>query len=312
MAEFKSLVDALADLQRNLPVIGKQSKGQYGTYSNLADVSKVVLPMLGERGLAWACMPTLPMTLPDDAAEVPGDTRVGSGPFVLHYVLKHHPSGQCITGSYPLPQGTPQAVGSAITYARRYALCAVTGVVADEDDDGQAAEASARRPAPVRKPRPQQPPRPLEELPRNQDGTVSRSQSTDEELAATGQMTSQQMREHNRMVRDVQETPRKAERATAADDDDPWYDSPPQPLRKPQAARDPVRDMATHFARLGVTDRDERLSMTGMLARRDGPITSSKELTAAQGLQVLRVLSACKDRQALEEALMISMRRGPK
>lgn len=33
----------------------------------------------------------------------------------------------------------PQAQGSAITYARRYALVAVLGVVADEDDDGEAA-----------------------------------------------------------------------------------------------------------------------------------------------------------------------------
>ena len=33
----------------------------------------------------------------------------------------------------------PQAQGSAITYARRYALVTVLGVVADEDDDGEAA-----------------------------------------------------------------------------------------------------------------------------------------------------------------------------
>ena len=33
----------------------------------------------------------------------------------------------------------PQAHGSAITYARRYALCSALGIVADEDDDGNAA-----------------------------------------------------------------------------------------------------------------------------------------------------------------------------
>ena len=34
---------------------------------------------------------------------------------------------------------TSQTLGSAITYARRYALTAVLNLVADEDDDGQAA-----------------------------------------------------------------------------------------------------------------------------------------------------------------------------
>jgi hypothetical protein len=34
-----------------------------------------------------------------------------------------------------------QGVGSALTYSRRYALCSVMNLVADEDDDGQAAKA---------------------------------------------------------------------------------------------------------------------------------------------------------------------------
>lgn len=40
----------------------------------------------------------------------------------------------------------PQSVGSAITYARRYALSAMLGIVADDDDDGNAA---ASNPHPV-------------------------------------------------------------------------------------------------------------------------------------------------------------------
>ena len=33
----------------------------------------------------------------------------------------------------------PQEVGSALTYARRYALCALYGIAGDKDDDGEAA-----------------------------------------------------------------------------------------------------------------------------------------------------------------------------
>lgn len=51
-----------------------------------------------------------------------------------------HESGQWLSGSYTLPlaKSDPQAAGSAITYARRYALLAIFGL-APEDDDGNAA-----------------------------------------------------------------------------------------------------------------------------------------------------------------------------
>jgi hypothetical protein len=53
-----------------------------------------------------------------------------------------HESGEYVSSEYPVrPQkDTPQAYGSALTYARRYSLAAICGVCpADEDDDGNAA-----------------------------------------------------------------------------------------------------------------------------------------------------------------------------
>lgn len=65
-----------------------------------------------------------------------------------------HTSGEWLAGSVRMPMGdTAQQVGSALTYARRYGLSALCGVVADDDDDGNAAQrpdtpkASAPRPA---------------------------------------------------------------------------------------------------------------------------------------------------------------------
>ncbi len=56
-------------------------------------------------------------------------------------MLLMHSSGQWIAGSVQVPtnKGDAQGVGSAITYARRYILAAMLGVVADEDDDGNKA-----------------------------------------------------------------------------------------------------------------------------------------------------------------------------
>lgn len=45
-----------------------------------------------------------------------------------------------IVGSYPIiMDGDPKKAGSAITYGRRYALCAALGIYPDPDDDGNAA-----------------------------------------------------------------------------------------------------------------------------------------------------------------------------
>lgn len=132
MAEHANLAEALAAFQAELPGVGKgntanvrSDKGNYSyRYADLADISKTVLPLLGKHGLAFTARPTLD-----------GDR------FVLEYQLIHA-GGDALSGRYPLQNGKPQEVGSAITYARRYALCAVTGIAADEDDDGK--EASQR------------------------------------------------------------------------------------------------------------------------------------------------------------------------
>jgi hypothetical protein len=58
-----------------------------------------------------------------------------------------HDSGEWIeqTIYLPVPQQTPQAYGSAITYAKRYQLQSMTGLPS-EDDDGQ----KASEPVPIR------------------------------------------------------------------------------------------------------------------------------------------------------------------
>lgn len=129
------LAGALAVLQTRLPVIKRSERavvptktgGTYTyTYADLANISEQILPVLGELGLSFSARPTL-------------NTE---GKFVLAYELLHT-SGEMRTGEFPLSGTTPQAIGSAITYARRYTLCAITGLAPDEDDDAAAAEAAS-------------------------------------------------------------------------------------------------------------------------------------------------------------------------
>lgn len=125
---------ALASLQADLPTIAKDQMANAGTYrykyADLADVSRAIMPLLGKHGLSFTSRPTL-----------------HEGRFVLLYELRHE-SGDQIPGIYPLPErGSPQEIGGQITYARRYCLCAVTGVAPEDDDDDAAAaqRASTRR-----------------------------------------------------------------------------------------------------------------------------------------------------------------------
>lgn len=61
-----------------------------------------------------------------------------------------HNSGQWIAGvlSMAPQQATPQGIASASTYGRRYGLASILGIVADEDDDGNAATEEGR-PKPI-------------------------------------------------------------------------------------------------------------------------------------------------------------------
>ena len=135
------LATALAAFQAELPRVGKDNeavvksdKGSYKyNFADLADVSHAVMPILAKHGLSFSAKPTLN----------------ADGKFVLEYTLRHV-SGESDMGQFPLSStGSPQQIGSLITYARRYTLSAVTGIVPDEDDDGQAAEQAHQQPPPA-------------------------------------------------------------------------------------------------------------------------------------------------------------------
>jgi hypothetical protein len=101
-------------------VINAFFKSKYADLANCIDAAKK--PLL-ENGLS--------VTQIIDVSE--------SGGMVLETMLMHI-SGEWISGSYPIAplKGDPQAYGSCIQYARRYAFSAITGIAADDDDGNDA------------------------------------------------------------------------------------------------------------------------------------------------------------------------------
>lgn len=100
---------------------GKDGKAGFEySYADLGEVASGVRPVLGKHGVA-----------------VIQGTLLVSGSVVLVTRLAHE--GQWYESDYPVCQsGVPhQQMGSALTYARRYSLCAMVGVAADDDTDAQ-------------------------------------------------------------------------------------------------------------------------------------------------------------------------------
>jgi hypothetical protein len=246
MEEPKSLDDALLLLQADPPVLTKSKAGQVGNqktkYADLVEVNKVVLARLNQLGVIWKCLPSM------------------SGErFVLRYILTHVPSGESVSGDYPLNLSEPQKMGSAITYARRYALLAVTGIAAeDEDDDGDAASGRQYAQRAAQRSRPQ---RPAEE-------------------PAEGARTAQRRAQR----------PAGARPLLPGEDDDPDG-------KVGQDQHRHMHALWRELGFGGDENRDNRLTITAKILGLPD-LVSSADLTRAQAAQVIAALRERKERMA--------------
>ena len=127
-----NVIAALAKVQAEMPGIQKDSVNPHfkNSYVSLNKLMEIVLPVLQENGLLLIQAPTF--------------TDAGPG---LETIITHVESGESWSAVMPLmlERDNPQGQGSAITYARRYALMSILGLVADEDDDGEKASPARKR-----------------------------------------------------------------------------------------------------------------------------------------------------------------------
>lgn len=120
-----ALAAALAKAQGGMGSASKSSKNPFfnSKYADLAQVWEVLRGPLSKNDLA-----VIQTTSQSDGA-------------IVHVITTLvHKSGEWIRGTLSLRPNkiSPQDIGSALTYGRRYGLAAICGVV-QEDDDGNAA-----------------------------------------------------------------------------------------------------------------------------------------------------------------------------
>jgi hypothetical protein len=261
-----SFAAALAALQADLPRIPRTATGQAGTrqykYPPYDQILRRVRPALAKHGWVWHCRPTLRSFITGESREVR---------FVLAYELTHVPTGETVSGDYPLTEGTPQAQGSQISYAKRYALVAVLDLeVVGEDDDAMDRRDLDVPPAHMR-----------DRL------TPARTTGTSHEQLRAGAVVA---------------TPedRPAEHSHGPVDnsgDDPWAGQPAgefdigQPEGRPGSI-DPrgsqMRNLQRAFQAAGITDRGVRLGMASDMISRQ--ITTANQLSQLEADYIIRTL----------------------
>jgi len=121
-----NIIPALIALQGKLEVLKEDGHNphHHSTFASLTAIWSAIRPLLAEHKLAIVQLPT---TNPDET-------------WLRIQTTLYHESTEWLQDSFvmPLAKEDPQGVGSAITYGRRYGICALLGIVtAGEDNDGQ-------------------------------------------------------------------------------------------------------------------------------------------------------------------------------
>lgn len=127
------LAEALSKAQADMQPARKDAENPYfnSKYADLASVWEAIRKPLSYNGLSVTQMPCEGL-----------DGAVGINTLLMHS------SGEWVSDklTVKLSKNDPQAIGSCLTYLRRYALSAITGV-ATEDDDAEAATRPASQPS---------------------------------------------------------------------------------------------------------------------------------------------------------------------
>lgn len=132
---IKEIATALIEVQKEMVPVAKTKENPFfhSKYASLDAVMPKALAILNKHNLSL--LQTIGL----------------NGDVTTLTTMLMHSSGEWISDEQPLllVKNDPQGQGSAVTYARRYALMSAIGMVADEDDDAsKAAKASAKPTAP--------------------------------------------------------------------------------------------------------------------------------------------------------------------
>lgn len=140
---INDLATALAIAQGQMSAASKDSSNPYfnSSYADLASVWDTIREPLSKNGLS-----VVQLLEP-----------IENGQNLVTMLM--HKSGQFLSSTVPVKpvKNDPQGLGSAITYMRRYALMAITGVAPDDDDGNAASSGGQSQAKPASQPKTEKP-----------------------------------------------------------------------------------------------------------------------------------------------------------
>lgn len=132
---MSKVIEKLFEIQALDLTLTKDSENKHfgNSYASLGAVLDLIKPALTERGLLMVQSPGI----------------VESGPALFTTICAADDPQDSVESVTPLilDKTTMQGMGSAVTYARRYALVSMFNLDAEDDDDGNAASGTPATPA---------------------------------------------------------------------------------------------------------------------------------------------------------------------
>lgn len=132
---MSALWKAMLEAQKEIKHAVKDAKNPHfkNDYASLASVIDSVVPVLNKHGLV------LTQEIRHANTDPPGTVRVTTR-------IVHAATGEQTMDSQvmPLVKNDPQGLGSAVTYARRYAIQAMVGQASEDDDGNDASKLGAQ------------------------------------------------------------------------------------------------------------------------------------------------------------------------
>lgn len=126
-SEITELAEAMIQVQHALSPALKDAENTFtnSRYATLHSVMNACREALLQHGI-WL-------------TQYPVSVEVGQLGLVTKIVHAETGQWQASLLTMPLPKSDPQGYGSAMTYARRYGMAALVGIVTENDDDGELA-----------------------------------------------------------------------------------------------------------------------------------------------------------------------------
>lgn len=131
---FQKVATAMFAVQKKLEPIKKDSTNPHfkNRYASLEAINEYMIDLANSEGLL----------IVQGGGELTGQNSIAVETMVIHAA-----SGEWMSAvvEMPLQKSDPQGSGSALTYGRRYGLCAIFCISTEEDDDAEGAVSRAPR-----------------------------------------------------------------------------------------------------------------------------------------------------------------------